>query len=266
MFTLKQGLQKSINTISVYLMKQIGDVAPVLGLVHNMGIDTSLRYSNGRFQVPRTPSICLGATDLTVMQMTGAYTTFANNGTYNKPTHILRIEDKNGRILYEELPEERYALPQNANYVMVDMLRYAGTGLGQLKSDVGGKTGTTNDFVDGWFMGITPSLVVGTWVGGEDRWIHFRSPTLGQGSHMAKPFFREFIKRLEGTPDIEYDVDARFYRPPGDLGIELDCSKYHNAYPGLDPEMEGGFEEDIFSEDILGDEALHPRRDTTIQQ
>ena len=266
MFTLKKGLQQSVNTISVYLMKQIGDTDPVLGLIHNMGIDTSLRFPNGRYRVPRSPSICLGATDLTVMEMTGAYTTFANNGTYNKPTYILRIEDKNGRVIYEDLPEEHYALPQNANYVMVDMLRYAGTGLGNLKSDVGGKTGTTNDFVDGWFMGITPSLVVGTWVGGEDRWTHFLSSVRGQGSYMAKPFFREFIGRLEKTPGIEYDVNARFYRPPGDLGIVLDCAEYHHAYPGFVPETEENEAEDIFSEDIFGDEALQPRRDTTIQQ
>lgn len=265
MYTLKEGLRKSINTISVYLTKQIGDVNPVLGVVHNMGIDTSARYSNGRYRVPRTPSICLGATDLTVMAMTGAYTTFANNGTYNKPTFILSIEDKNGREIYTALPEERYALPQNANYVMVEMLRYAATGLGGLKSDIGGKTGTTNDYVDGWFMGITPSLVVGTWVGGEDRWIHFRSATRGQGSHMAKPFFRAFIKRLEETEGLDYDPEARFHRPPGDLGIELDCSKYRTGVPPGDEGMEDEFEEAPFSEDIFGDEALFPGRDT-IQQ
>jgi len=266
MFSLKEGLRKSINTISVYLTKQIGDVRPVLGLVHNMGIDTSARYPNGRHRVPRTPSICLGATDLTVMEMTGAYTTFANNGTYNKPTYLLSIEDKNGREIYTSLPEERYALPQNANYVMVEMLRYAGTGLGNLKSDVGGKTGTTNDFVDGWFMGITPSLVVGTWVGGEDRWIHFRSASRGQGSHMAKPFFRSFIKRLEETEGLDYDPDARFYRPPGDLGIELDCSKYRTTSTPGDEGIENEFEEAPFSEDIFGDEALSPSRDTSVQQ
>ncbi|HMN91031.1 MAG TPA: penicillin-binding transpeptidase domain-containing protein, partial [Saprospiraceae bacterium] len=131
----------------------------------------------------------------------GAYVTFANNGVYNKPTFITRIEDRNGRVIYQEMPQERTALPPNANYVMVEMLRYSGTGLFGVKSDVGGKTGTTNDYVDGWFMGVNPQLVVGTWTGGEDRWIRFRSIGEGQGAHMAKPFFREFIKRLEADPN-----------------------------------------------------------------
>lgn len=260
LYTLKDGLQRSINTVSVYLMKQIGDTQPVRGLVHNMGIDSSARYPNGRYRVPRAPSICLGSTDLTVMEMTGAYTTFANNGIYNKPTYILRIEDKNGRVIYEEIPEERAALPPNANFVMVEMLRHAATGMWGLESDIGGKTGTTNDFVDGWFMGITPSLVVGTWVGGEDRWIHFRSPTRGQGAHMAKPFFRAFLKRLEESETVEYDVEARFQRPPGDLGIELNCSEYQRTTPGLEEEEQ--FEEDIFSEDMFGDEALKKQEET----
>lgn len=262
LLTLKQALRQSVNTVSVYLMKQIGDTQPVRSLVHNMGIDTSARYANGRLRVPRVPSICLGATDLTVMQMTGAYTTFANNGYYNKPTYVLRIEDKNGRLIYEEIPEERAALPPNANYVMVEMLRYAATGMYGLKSDIGGKTGTTNDYVDGWFMGITPNLVVGTWVGGEDRWIHFLQPSMGQGAYMAKPFFKAFVKRLEEHESIEYDPSTRFQRPAGDLGIELDCSEYNNVAPGMDTEDE--FEEDIFSEDMFGDEAL--RQDSVPQQ
>jgi penicillin-binding protein 1A len=226
LLTLKEGLKQSKNTVSVHLMKELGDSEPVRDLINQMGIDKNGTYANGRLRVPRAPSICLGATDLSVMEMTGAYTTFANNGIYNKPTFITRIEDKNGRVIYEELPEERVALDAGANYVMVDMLKYAGTALGALQSETGGKTGTTNDYVDGWFMGITPGLVVGTWVGGEDRWIRFRSLTYGQGSYMAKPFFREFIKRLEDTPNIDYDPTLRFHVPPGDLGIELDCGEY----------------------------------------
>jgi len=259
LYNLKQALRQSVNTVSVYLMKQIGDTQPVRSLVHNMGIDTSARYANGRLRVPRVPSICLGATDLTVMQMTGAYTTFANNGYHNKPTYILRIEDKNGRLIFEEMPEERAALPPNANYVMVEMLRYAATGMYGLKSDIGGKTGTTNDYVDGWFMGVTPNLVVGTWVGAEDRWIHFLSPSRGQGAYMAKPFFKAFIKRLEESESADYDPSTRFQRPAGDLGIELDCSEYDNTAPGMD--MEDKFEEDVFSEDMFGDEAFRQQRE-----
>jgi penicillin-binding protein 1A len=258
LYTLKEGLRLSKNTLSVFLMKQLGSTEPVRGMIHIMGIDSSARYPNGRYRVPKSPSICLGATDLTVMEMTGAYTTFANNGLYNRPTYILRIEDKNGRVIYEEIPEERQAMPPNANYVMIEMLRYS-AGVGGLKSDVGGKTGTTNDFVDGWYMGITPTLVVGTWVGGADRWVHFRSSARGVGAHMAKPFFRAFMTRLENNANVDYDVAARFYRPPGDLGIELDCSKYGRPRPGDDE-----FEEEIFAEDMFGDET--PRTNLDLEQ
>ncbi|MCB0587329.1 MAG: penicillin-binding protein [Phaeodactylibacter sp.] len=251
LLTLKEGLRRSKNTVSVHLMKQLGDTEPVRGLVNQMGIDSSLRYPNGRYRVPKSPSICLGSTDLTNMEMTGAYTTFANNGIYNKPIYLLRIEDKNGRILYEEFPQERVAINPNANYVMVEMLKYAATGFGGLKSEVGGKTGTTNDFVDGWFMGITPTLVVGTWVGGEDRWIRFRSLNFGQGAYMAKPFFREFLRQLEQSPDIGYDASARFHRPPGDIGIEMDCDEYQRSTLPLE---ENEFENEGFGEDMFGDE------------
>ena len=196
------------------------------------------------------------------MEMTGAYTTFANNGIYNKPIYLLRIEDKNGRILYEEFPQERVAINANANYVMVEMLKYAATGLGVLKSEVGGKTGTTNDYVDGWFMGITPTLVVGTWVGGEDRWIRFRSLTYGQGAYMAKPFFREFIRRLEASEDIGYDSSARFHQPPGDIGIEMDCDQYRR--PNL-PLEENEFEDEGFGEDMFGDEIRGPAQEEEFQ-
>ena len=245
--TLFEGLKNSKNTVSVFLMKQLGDTEPVRSLINEMGIDSSARYANGRLRVPQSPSICLGATDLTVMEMTGAYTTFANNGVFNRPSAILRIEDKNGRLIYEGLQEEKRALPPNANFVMVEMLRYAG-GLGGLRSDAGGKTGTTNDNVDGWFMGITPGLVVGTWVGGEDRWVAFRSSAMGQGARMAKPFFTEFLKRLEASSAIDYDPKLRFFRPEGDLKIELDCSKYRDILTPLPGSLEE--EESMFGDEI----------------
>ena len=258
-FTLKEALAKSVNTTSAYLMKQLGSADPVRDLVHQMGIDKNTKYPNGRYRVPKAPSIALGSTDLSVQEMTGAYTSFANNGIYNKPIFITKIEDKNGRAIFEEIPEERVALPPNANYVMVEMLKYAGSSaMWGVESQIGGKTGTTNDYVDGWFMGITPDLVVGTWVGGEDRWMRFRNITYGQGAYMAKPFFREFIKRLEKMENVDYDIDRKFYRPPGDLGIELNCDAYQNDGWDEESEEENPFEsveEDRgFSEDRFADE------------
>jgi penicillin-binding protein 1A len=197
---------------------------------------------------------------MSVLELTGAYTTFANNGVFNKPYYIQRIENKNGQVLYENFAAEQQALPPNPNYVMVEMLRYAG-GLRDLKSDAGGKTGTTNDYADGWFVGITPNLVVGTWTGGEDRWISFRSIQMGQGAFMSKPLVKNFFKRLEEDPNSGYDHKERFYRPPGDLGIELDCNQYRSDLPSL----EGSDEfEDEFSEDQFGDQFAP--RDTTFQQ
>ena len=259
--TLKEGLKRSKNTVSVFLMKQLGNAEPVRDLIHQMGIDKNAKYPNGRYRVPPAPSICLGSTDLSVQEMTGAYTTFANNGIYNKPIFIDRIEDKNGRIIYQEIPYENTALPPNANYVMVEMLKYAGSGgMWEVKSEMGGKTGTTNDYVDGWFMGITPGLVVGTWVGGEDRWIRFLDISTGQGAYMAKPFFRKFITKLEKTTEADYDKDQRFYRPSGNLGIELDCSLYETDLPGL--ESDQPFEDELFNNDLFGDEKPAKNKNT----
>ena len=226
-YTLFEGLRDSRNSISVFLMQQLGNANVVRGLVHNMGIDSSMRRSDGEYRVPNQPSICLGSADLSVMEMTGAYCTFANNGVFVKPYFVSSIEDENGRVIYRAVREEQVALPPKANAVMVDMLEYTAVGFGGYKSQVGGKTGTTNDYRDGWFIGITPSLVVGTWVGGEDQWIRFNTLADGQGSVMAKPFFKAFLSRLENSPDVDYDASTRFVIPEGGLDIETDCAKYN---------------------------------------
>ncbi len=219
LLTLIQGLRQSVNTVSAYLMQELESTEPVRNVVSAMGIDKEY--------IPPVPSIALGAVDLTVEQMTGAYTTFANNGIYNRPTYLLRIEDRNGQKIFEYLPEERQALSPQANYAMVFMLKNAAvSNLGGIRSPIGGKTGTTNDQTDGWYMGVTPNLVVGTWVGGEDRWVRFRNLGQGSGAHMAKPFFREFMLAVERDEELKWDTKTDFVRPPGDLGIELDCSKF----------------------------------------
>lgn len=219
--TLYDGLRNSINSISVYLMKQLGDVDPVIRLASNLGINPDY--------LPREPSICLGVPDLSLMTMTGAYSTFSNNGVYVTPTFIRLITDSNGRVIYKSTTSENQALQPDANYVMVDMLKKAASGrpgVNQLQTEHGGKTGTTQNQTDAWYMGITPNLVVGTWVGGEDRWIRFRSLTLGQGSVMARPIFSQFIKRLEDDAELDFNKNAQFFRPPGELDINIDCDLY----------------------------------------
>ena len=263
-FTLKDALRKSINTTSVYLMKQIGSVRPVLDLVELMGIDPDQRI-NGQPIIPAVPSIALGSCDLSVREMAEAYTTFGNNGVHTRPVLITKVEDRNGRVLYEANYEENSALTEETNHVMVEMLKYAAA-MGDLKSDAGGKTGTTNDYVDAWFMGVTPELVVGTWVGGDDQWVRFRTLREGSGSRNAKPFFRSFIKQLEAADLPSYNYQTRFAKLSRPATIELDCSVYaaRNGQPlptsenGGDEDgggfFEGGGFDDPFGEGQFGDE------------
>ncbi|MDZ4709378.1 MAG: transglycosylase domain-containing protein [Saprospiraceae bacterium] len=225
---LYQGLAYSVNSVSVFLMKELGNAEIVCGLVNAMGIDSSKRRPDGEFRVPRQPSICLGSSDLTVMEMTGAYTTFANDGKYIKPYFIDRIEDKNGRVIYQAKIEESRALPSGVNYVMVDLLKRASPVRdGTVKTEHGGKTGTTNSYKDGWYMGITPKLVIGTWVGGDLPWIRFKSLAQGQGSVMAKPIFAEFLKKLENDPRVQWDLTSTFFKPDR-IGIEMNCAAYNS--------------------------------------
>lgn len=220
-YDLKLALKQSKNSISAYLMRDMGSVEPLREFVANMGIDSN--------RIPSKPSICLGAADLSVYEMTGAYTAFANAGTYHEPYFITKIEDKNGNVIYENIHETKVVLTKGAASAMVTLLRgvVAGArGFGGIKSQVGGKTGTTNEHADGWFMGITPNLVVGTWVGGDDRWVRFRTITYGQGARMARPIFADFLKRVEGDSKIGFDTKAQFERAFGDEGIEMDCANY----------------------------------------
>lgn len=239
--TLKEGLKKSKNSVSVKLMMEIGNTELVRSLVSEFGIDKS--------KVPNSPSICLGSADLSVMDMTGAYTVYANNGTYTKPMFVTSIEDKNGRQIYSATSVQRKALNPKYNHAMVEMLKNASavSALSHIKSEVGGKTGTTNDYRDGWFMGITPELIVGTWVGGDEQFMRFRSISDGAGSQMARPFFAEFMKRVEADKNIDLDTEARFIVPEETL--ELDCDK-HRANKYVEPEKKSSPEQDEFEEEF----------------
>lgn len=252
LLTLKEALKNSINSVSAYLMKQLGDTEPVRGLVHNMGIDSTARRGNGEYRIPKQPSICLGAADISVWDMTSAYSTFANEGVHSRPIVIKKIEDKNGRVIWQAAQEETPALSPAYNYAMVEMLKYnikGAPGISALKTtDIGGKTGTTNNYSDGWFMGITPSLVVGTWVGGEDRWIRFLTLDDGQGSKMARPIFVKFIDKLEKDASSGYNPAEKFKIPAGDLGFDLDCSHSYGG-GGQDSTGRGDFQEDRFDDE-----------------
>ena len=225
--TLQTALQKSKNSVSAFLMKDLGSVEPFRDFLGNMGINLD--------RVDPYPSICLGTPNLSVFEMTGAYSAFANEGIVTKPVYITSIEDKNGNIIYESVIEQKQVISEQANYVMLGMLKnVVGARLG-LDSEVGGKTGTTNSHADAWFMGVTPNLVMGTWVGGDDRWIRFRDITFGQGAYLARPIFGDFMKRVEQDSEIDFDTNVRFAVPTQELEIEVDCWKYDqiNIMPGM---------------------------------
>ncbi len=225
MLMLKEALAESVNTISAYLMKQFGPYATV-EMAHKLGIQSEME---------KVPSICLGTVDLSVFELVGTYSTFANKGVWTQPVYLTRIEDKNGVVLQEFIPKKIEAISEQTAYVMINMMMGAvqfGTSVRLrykygLTQPMAGKTGTTQNQSDGWYMGITPELVSGVWVGCEDRSVHFRSTSLGQGANMALPVWALYMKKLYADKELNiYQGD--FEKPEGKITIELDCNKYKN--------------------------------------
>lgn len=170
--------------------------------------------------------------------MVGAYSTFVNHGVWNKPLYLLRIEDKNGAVIYNNSPQVKVVFNDQSAYVMVDMLKNVVTGGSAIRlrtrygltNPIGGKTGTSNSNSDAWFIGITPQLVTGVWTGGDERRIRFRSTAFGQGAHAALPIFALYMKKIYASSDLQYSK-GDFELPEGGLTRELDCSKYDQAPP-----------------------------------
>lgn len=224
--TLTEALNRSLNSVSAFLMKELKGPEPFRNFLADVGIDTS----NGR--VPPSAAICLGTPNLSPFEMTGGYTIFANSGVYTEPVFIERIEDKNGNLIYTAGSNQRSVaiLSEQGAYVMSEMLQRIQRGKFRgVKSQYGGKTGTTNYQADGWFMGITPDLVVGTWVGCDDRFIRFRSLTYGQGGKMARPIFSNLLRNLESdstlVDDGVYSAKSRFFAPEI-IDVEMQCIRY----------------------------------------
>ena len=227
-YNLYQGLLYSKNSITVRLVKEMGNMDVVIEMLDNAGIDKDAVHNDGSPVIPRVPAISLGAVDLTLKEMAGAYTAFANNGVYTEPIFIVKIEDKTGKVIYTGVPESKQAINPLYNGVMVDMLKNnVGGGYGlKVKTDVGGKTGTTNDYADGWFMSVAPDLVTGVWTGGDDKWIRFLSLANGQGFVMARPIVQKYLQEIEADSLADFDSEAQFPIPPlGYLDL-VDCEKY----------------------------------------
>jgi penicillin-binding protein 1A len=228
--TLRTALARSQNWVTAYVMNEVKP-KPVAELIKKMGIKSP---------VPEVPSICLGTFDASVFDMTGAYSAFANEGLWTEPTYLLRIEDKNGNVLYNNSPKVVQALNPETAYVMTYMLKGVideGTGY-RLRRDyhimnpIGGKTGTTNDNSDGWFIGITPQLVTGIWTGCEDRDIHFRSTRLGEGANTALPIFAGYMKRVYANTALGIKKNVDFVPPKSGVSITLDCGAYSQQQKG----------------------------------
>ncbi len=241
LLSLKYGLAGSINSITAYVMQKYGPKA-VVNMAKKLGITSDIKAY---------PSICLGTFDLSVYEMVGAYSTFPNKGIWVKPTYIDRIEDKNGNLIEEFIPDKKEAIREETAYGMVKLMqgvvdgvhnprlthpktgnKGVTTGTGRrlrfrykLEGDICGKTGTTQNNSDGWFMGYTPELVNGVWVGCEDRSAHFRSTALGQGANMALPIWGLYMQKVYADSSLKFNSKAVFDEPEQELSIELECEK-----------------------------------------
>lgn len=232
MVTLKKALALSINTVSAKLIDKTGPEA-VVELTHKLGVKS---------EIPAQPSIALGAVEITVQDMVAAYSTFANEGVYMKPQFITRIEDKNGVVIYEPSPESHDVLNKDIAFAVIKLLegvtesgsgarlRTQGGGNGYNRvtgypyvftNPIAGKTGTTQNQSDGWFMGMVPNLCTGVWVGCEDRSARFKGITYGQGATAALPIWGIFMKKCYN--DKTLNVSKADFERPKNLSIKVDC-------------------------------------------
>lgn len=237
MFTLKHALANSVNSVTAQLIDRVGP-KPVVSIVKNLGLTR---------EILEVPAIALGTPEFNVYEMVGAYGTFVNQGVYVKPVMVTRIEDKNGTVLYEYVPETKDVLSKEVAYAMMDLMMGvteggSGTRLRhnintsnpvykkiitgypyEFKNPIAGKTGTTQNQSDGWFMGMVPNLVTGVWVGGDNRAIHFNTLNYGQGASMALPIWGLYMKK--NYADEELGVSDGAFPEPEEMSINLDCSK-----------------------------------------
>lgn len=221
--TLGWGLAHSENYISAWLMQQFKPAA-VVDLMHKMGI---------RSFIDPQPSIFLGTAVISLEEMVGAYGTFANKGVYTKPIYVTRIDDKNGNTISKFAPRIEEVLTEDQAYLMLNLLQgvvKSGTAIRlrldpyNFQNQIGGKTGTTQNQSNGWFMGVTPNMVGGVWSGWEDQAIHFETIGEGQGAQMALPVFGLFLKKVYTDPELGIMEADEFERPAG-FNMEIDCEK-----------------------------------------
>jgi len=224
--TIRKAMAQSVNSVTAYMMKKLSPRV-VVETAHRLGITSDL---------DEVPALALGTSDVSIIEMVGAFSTFANKGEHITPIYIDRIEDKNGNILHQFIPKKIPAMSEEHSYLMLYMLRggteeEGGTSQGvpwalrDQGNEIGGKTGTTQNASDGWYMAVTKDLVSGVWVGGDDRAIHFRSWVSGQGSRTARPIWTNFMAKVYEDASLGI-TKGPFPRPERPLSVEIDCSMY----------------------------------------
>lgn len=225
--TIRQAMARSVNTITAYVMNEVGPQT-VVNYAHNMGIESDLAA---------VPSLSLGVSDVSLYELVAAYSTFVNQGKYTEPYYISRIEDQNGNVLQQFVPQPREVLNEETAYIMLHMLKgtteeSGGTGLAlsrelRVDNEIAAKTGTTQNASDGWFMGVTKDIAAGGWVGGDDRSIHFRYWPMGQGARTAMPIWERFMKKVYADETLGI-TKGDFDKPIKPIERELDCSRYES--------------------------------------
>ncbi len=223
--TIRQAMAESVNSVTAYMMKKLSPKI-VLETAKRLGITSDLE---------EVPSLALGVNDVSIFEMAGAFGTFVNKGEHTTPYYIDRIEDKNSNVIQQFTPRKKPAMSEEHAYLMLYMLRggfeeRGGTSQGvpytlREGNELGGKTGTTQNASDGWYMGVSKDLVSGTWVGGDDRAIHFRSWVAGQGGRTARPIWVKFMEKVYADQSLGY-TKGPFPRPDRPLSIEIDCDRY----------------------------------------
>ena len=223
--TLREAMAESVNSITAQVMQELGP-ENVVEFASRAGIESKLEA---------VPALCLGTSDVSVFEMVGAYSTFVNNGIHIKPLFITRIEDKNGNVIENFVPKTHQALSDQTAFKMIYMLRGGveeerGTSRGlprdlKIDNEIGGKTGTTDNSSDGWYMGITHNLVTGVWVEGDERSIHFPSWDFGAGTKSARPIWSIFMTKLYADPASGIGK-GQFKRPASGLDLSFDCRKF----------------------------------------
>lgn len=225
--TIRRAMARSVNSITAYVMDKVGPQT-VVDYAHRMGIESDLAV---------VPSLALGVSDVSLYELLAAYSTFVNKGVYTQPFYITRIEDQNGNVLQQFVPETREALNEQTAYVMLHMLKGTteepgGTGMAldrslRVNNEIAAKTGTTQNASDGWFMGVTKDLAAGAWVGGDDRSIHFKYWPMGQGARTAMPIWERFMTKVYADPTLGIEKGS-FPKPVKPISVELDCNEYQD--------------------------------------